>query len=200
MKGDPAEKLLPELMQKRFYPWRCASTLRVVLSGLHGITLSWTDSTYINSSRELRAVRFMIRLFCDRLGLTCGHSHGKKLDGQKRTQGTLEHAWKRTICDASRPRHERGGDARWPPCSGQRLWHRGDDATNDRGTSRQNIEGKQNDSGGACFAEPAARLERNKSTALNSAKPITTTLAWCWSQLQRIACRVWPPCPRPSRW
>ena len=44
---------------------------------------------------ELRAVRFMIRLFCDRLGLTCGHSHEKKLGGQNWNQGTLEHAWNR---------------------------------------------------------------------------------------------------------
>ena len=37
------------------------------------------------------------------------------------------------------------------------------------------------------MAEPAGRFERNKSTTLNSAEPITTTLGWCWSQRQRNA-------------
>ena len=37
------------------------------------------------------------------------------------------------------------------------------------------------------MAEPAGRFERNKSTTLNSAEPITTTLGRCWSQRQRNA-------------
>ena len=53
-----------------------------------------------------------------------------------------------------------------------------------KGRAGQKIEGKQSDSR-ACFVEPAARPECNKSTTLDTAKPSTTEFAWCWSQHQK---------------